>query len=191
MIQQNQALTVPRAGTVWEIQRTSSSSIESTRKFKNITVEEAREGARRGLAGCDQGRDSNGRVSQWQTFVRVTSGPLTGALRRVSTVRTCRGRMHPCGRFPEQQPASGNSVLPPTEFSGRCSCAKRQANFTGQSVCKCFSFAFKSMCPWMALPPQSQTANRSVCSAKLNHARSVRRTKIPGGMYDKAGQDSS
>ena len=156
MIQQNQALTVPRAGTVWEIQRTSSSSIESTRKFKNITVEEAREGARKGLAGCDQGRDSNCCASPWRTFVRLTSGPLTAALRGALTVRICRGRMHPCGRFPDQRPASGTSVLPPTEFSGRCSCAKRRAIFTRQSVCKCSSFAFKSMCPRMALPPQPQ-----------------------------------
>jgi hypothetical protein len=47
MTQRNQALTIPRAGTVWEIQATSSSSFESTQKFKNITAEETREGRER------------------------------------------------------------------------------------------------------------------------------------------------
>jgi hypothetical protein len=99
MIQQNQALTVPRAGTVWEIQCTSSSSIESTRKFKNITVEEAREGARKVLAGCDQGRDSNCHVSQWQTFVGLSSGPLTAALRRALTIKICKAADVPIRPF--------------------------------------------------------------------------------------------
>lgn len=34
--------------------------------------------------------------------------------------------------------------------------------FAGQTVCKCSSFAFKSMCPWMALPLSPNGPPRSL-----------------------------
>jgi hypothetical protein len=160
MIQRIQALTIPRAGTTWEDPSRKFVFIREHTEVQEYHGRRGERGSGKTFAGCDQGRDSNGCGSQWQTFLRLTSGPLAAASRGVSTVRICRGRMPPRGRFPDQQPTSGTSVLPLTEFPGRYLCAKRRAIFTGQSVCKCFSFAFKSMCPWMALPlsPKRPTA---------------------------------